>query len=941
VEIERARLLDRLAAGGARLFRFLAPAGYGKTTLARQLATRHGGRAVICDCSLLDSAGDLARRVVAAIATIDSRDAEAWAREQLTLHDQEADWRALADRAWCAADKPTVFIFENAEDIPDGGALKAAFDALLAKPMNPASITVVCSRRAFVVPYSAGLSPHEVSTITAGDLRFDEEEISAILRGANLHESSAKAIANVSQGWPIVVLLFARFASEGSVDRLLSRLDNIAFEDLYEYIASQLLNELDSIEMDILTACAATEHITAAELTQMFGNDAVTSAIDTLEKRIPFTYHSRNDRFEVHPIIKSMLWKRRESRCRDIVGTVAEACERRGDNVRSAQLHLSLRDQVGAARAIKDVGPYLVSTPSIELSSILSALNQEVLTQFPALWCAAIIHRGYSMPPQEWIASARAMWVSFKDGEPGNVRSSVFSTYLNGLVNVGSFDEAHAELEQFVERLLPNDVSGQAVAHVYRAALDSYSGHYDRLDGLEEQLAHLFAASDITHCLVLYDVVSPKYLARGEKQRNVQTLDRAWQIGKRVKAPVGLIVAVNAAFSAWFHGDDERFDWYLGELEAAVTPGVMRGHRLFLECARGRGRGVPYGYEKLRARCEALLIASSLSDDVEEARTFAGAALEAAMKSSRPFYEVLSLVALAELEKPRRDECLHKASAIAQQIDSGPLRKAIFALTVPGRDAGMLQSFVDRYGRFTKEPVLQVNVFAAQVFKKGTCVALPRRELALILALARHPRWYHAEELISDLFPELDRISGQNRLYVYIHRTRKRLGDEGVIRTGPAGFRLGDTVSVDIWNIEIELKRAQAVSKILDEKSRKSLTDLYARCQRSRPAALLYMDFFEALERRIIALRHDVSTLLARDAIARQDVPRALALSKQMIEDDQWDEVGYETAIRAYLLEHNEASAFHVWRIYRDLSISEFGVEPHGALGALVAKGAV
>src|SRR5665213_865738 len=112
-DIVRETALRRISIEGLRLVDFLAPAGYRKSTLARQFAARRGGTFSICDCAGLTGPFDLCRRVVAALAEVDTECSQSWSNEQIALRDNVLDWRSLAISAWTSATEPSLFLFEN------------------------------------------------------------------------------------------------------------------------------------------------------------------------------------------------------------------------------------------------------------------------------------------------------------------------------------------------------------------------------------------------------------------------------------------------------------------------------------------------------------------------------------------------------------------------------------------------------------------------------------------------------------------------------------------------------------------------------------------------------------------------------------------------------------------------------------------------------------
>jgi ATP/maltotriose-dependent transcriptional regulator MalT len=91
--IERPDLVERVLAAQPRIVRLTAPAGYGKSTLARALAQRFPTSAV-CDCDGAGSVAEFCHRIIVALAREEPGRAETLAQRELSAGDDE---RAFVD----------------------------------------------------------------------------------------------------------------------------------------------------------------------------------------------------------------------------------------------------------------------------------------------------------------------------------------------------------------------------------------------------------------------------------------------------------------------------------------------------------------------------------------------------------------------------------------------------------------------------------------------------------------------------------------------------------------------------------------------------------------------------------------------------------------------------------------------------------------------------
>jgi DNA-binding SARP family transcriptional activator len=706
----------------------------------------------------------------------------------------------------------------------------------------------------------------------------------------------------------------------------LLHLRDVVHGQLYEYLASQLIAALSPAELDLAIALASMPNARLIDLER-----AVDRGIDrnlgSLLERLPVSLNG--DRYALHPMLAEMLRKEHRGRSEALVRAAAQGAASAGEEVRAAQLFLAVRDNRAAASVLRNVGPYLMSTPSLELAAVLGALDGKTLLEFPALWCAAMVYRGYAIPPTEWLGMARSLWEQLPANADPCLKRSVFSSYINAYTNIGLVAEARALLEEFVKETDQDDYDARATALLWTAVLESFDGRYDRLPELTQQLTRALSASDLTHMLYLYLVISPMHRSRGEWQRDEEALALARELGERTALPINLLVLVESAFAAWARGDDAAFERYVDVLEATVTPGAIRGHRFFLACARGRARQVPYGYENMKARAQGLLIANAGSSDIEEARSLAEEAVRVADESSRRSLRIVARAALAELDAARREEWLHGAIELAAGLQSGPMQRALEDLRAGRDEVGVLTPFITRFRRF-RAPTTRVKLHALEgrVLVGDVPVKLSATEFGVLLALAQERRWDDTAQLSDILFGGLDTQAAGNRLYVYLHRIRRRLGRETIVG-GSVGYRLGTSVWVDLWEAEALLSELmRGTARILDEPQSDRLARLGSLTRAELGALVTRCRLPSAFERRLSDTRQRLLSVKATDALERGDTTAALELAGVMLHDDNCDEEAHRLLIRAHVIRGEMQTAELAWRHYRTALRSELGIEP-------------
>ena len=156
----------------------------------------------------------------------------------------------------------------------------------------------------------------------------------------------------MSEGWPVAVFLLRRFASEGRIEPLLERLDDVAFNELHEYLADEVLGTLDQRMLDALFACAAIPQANADDLRAALDDPRIVDDFAEFARDSAFVEQAEDGAFILHPLLASLLLGRAAERRDVLLMHVAAAHEARGDFQRAAELHIARGDQQSAARAL-------------------------------------------------------------------------------------------------------------------------------------------------------------------------------------------------------------------------------------------------------------------------------------------------------------------------------------------------------------------------------------------------------------------------------------------------------------------------------------------------------------------------------------------------------------------------------------------------------------
>jgi DNA-binding SARP family transcriptional activator len=233
---------------------------------------------------------------------------------------------------------------------------------------------------------------------------------------------------------------------------------------------------------------------------------------------------------------------------------------------------------------------------------------------------------------------------------------------------------------------------------------------------------------------------------------------------------------------------------------------------------------------------------------------------------------------------------------------------------------------------------LRVELFTGIVRRGDQVVSVNQREKSLLytLALARRP--IARDDLLDELWPDLDVKAARNALGVCLHRLRRQIGDADAVVLSTVGYALGSHVCVDLKEAE-ELVRSLGFHRPLSCAQRDGAErTFFALLGSPGPRIRALGETFAALQQRLDALRNALASRLAQDAIDRGEAADALLYATPVADLDPCDEPARELAIRAYLALGDRASAIREFRAYARAVGSELGLEPSAQLRRLLVE---
>ena len=378
----RQRVMDQLQAAtpaAARLTLLSAPAGFGKTTVLAQLASRardDGEQVAWLNCDERDKDPAMfADNLAAALARCDLGPEAA----QVVLVERLA---ALSVQLLLCIDD-----FERAS-----GPEVDSFVEQLAR-VAPAGLRVVLASREMPHHHLTRLQlAGKLRLVDAELLRFNREEALSLLGGA-LSERDAAQMARYADGWPFALQL-ARLRADGAAvpSALGGDAIKIPRRQIFDYLANEVLAALPAPLLDFLGDVSVLERVDVEAANAMRGRDDSLSLIRQLARIRPVVVvDEQNWSARLHPLLRDYLADSLEL---TVPGRAAALHLRAAHHLAGrGELHEAVAHAVAGGRLdvgadlIEEAGAFrLVATEgAVRLRLILEQLPDAVIRRRPRL----------------------------------------------------------------------------------------------------------------------------------------------------------------------------------------------------------------------------------------------------------------------------------------------------------------------------------------------------------------------------------------------------------------------------------------------------------------------------------------------------------------------------------------------------------------------------
>jgi LuxR family maltose regulon positive regulatory protein len=298
--IERPRLTRLLDETSARVIMLVAPAGYGKTTLARQwLATRpHAWYQANPGSSDVAALALSLATEASEMSNHPTRRLRDWLR---TTREPEREVQVAAK-----------FLSEHFDAWPEDGVLviddyqwlsSPSSEELVASMLETTRIRLmVTSRRRPTWATPRRLLYGEISEVGQSLLAMSHEEAVEILPGGN--DDAAVALVALANGWPAVIGLaaFTDLSALLAEDALPAELHDYVAEELYASVEPEI--RIGLCELSLLPTI---NHRLAEELLGTRASPTITSGAGA-----GFLAQGEGDRYELHPLLRAFLLQKLE-----------------------------------------------------------------------------------------------------------------------------------------------------------------------------------------------------------------------------------------------------------------------------------------------------------------------------------------------------------------------------------------------------------------------------------------------------------------------------------------------------------------------------------------------------------------------------------------------------------------------------------------------------
>jgi DNA-binding SARP family transcriptional activator len=931
-------LCDRAAStidGAPRIIVVSAPPGYDKSGFFRACAAT--GRSLIVADLTGGEASELARCVLDALVAGDRARASRSVAVRLAQRPEQASAAArTALRAeWSLPCSPELFVLRDATGaLASPGGVEFLGELVAALPTErilgistPAPLPPALEQIVARVPHAA---------LGAGDLALTDAAVAALARDAGVPADTARALYDLTRGWPLVSRLLMRLAADDPEKMLREAVRAQAAHALLAFAAHRTIVRLEPIVREALVVAALLRGGAQADFVRVLGDGFDDVQFAELV-RLPVV-HRDGERVFVDPEIAALLRSRFKTLWNELYDRTLHVLSGDGAYAKAAEVALDGGDTVRAAAILDAVPPYTTANvPLADYERILDRLDRDLVTQYPNVWLATIPYRAYAANRGAYVREAETIYYCLPRSAAPHVRAVVLMHLASGYANVDRGAESEQLLRDALDGFARDDRATRAMLLRFVATLRGIEGRFTEARALAAEADATAADSSFGENQTLHYIDGHEAAYRGRYERAAVIFDELTRRMARANLPLYVAnAATNGAFIAWVSGDDERFRRDLAVLEEALTPGIERGFTPMIDAARGRALQLdenhPWAVTAAIAQLYRLGEAQTEDDALDAARE----AVRHADMRRDPYIQIIAHVALYVLDPTARAAEAATLTAIVDKIEGIEVQSAVREL-IAGRPAGILEPLVRKRilrEREHREPRLSIELLAGSVTRDGIPVKLSDKELELLVFLALAQSVVTRDRIGQALWDHIEPDEWPNNLKVTLSRMKAKLDVREAIVATKGGYRLAPTIDVDLRRAEAVLRECGSVP--LDERIRDALRAIISSYVTGAPARFQRVEWMQSSVARINDVVCTAGLVLARDALHGGRYDDALGYARTVFDVDPFNEAACELTIRIALARRDADAARREFQRYAGVLASELGAAPSQALAELV-----
>ncbi len=816
--------------------------------------------------------------------------------------------------------KPGAFALFNGWD-RSSAEERATFRRFLSKPPSGRRIVVTGEDPLIESPFSSSL-PEEQCFVTDADLALDREDAAQLLKGSQASRDFIDFAFSLTQGHAGALTFVCRtLARDG--ERAARDLGSSAYLPLFEFVRGWVLASLSEEERRVLLSVAAIGSDPGADaIAASLSPDAIERAIDSLLRRRAVA--EVNGRIEIIPFIEAAVKNAFAPEIHGIAQQTIDNLRRRGQFIASARAALTIGATSMASNLVRSLPTPDLFAWEPQLEAVVDALPEADVAPDPRLWLAAFRRRRIFIDSNVLQSEGETLLALF-DNEVDPLITKAARAYLASIYEE-NFQHAQAD------RLF-NELAGECaavpdaadrIAFAIRSSVLARRGDMSgataalqmvRITGISTPLAAKMA-----------NILSIERAARnGDWQAERIFHQRQLELARSRDDRLWLMeMLLEYAYAAATNNDLDTLNACRDEMRAVREFHLLGPYAAFSSIGASPINFVADRFGLPRMRSMMHFVEAYFSGSATEACARYGAAREELQDSALYAMRAVNAVALSQVLPRRRAEFLDEAASLATQLNWVSLQGSISHLLIgelPSQRQPLralvvhLRELADTAAR----PNVMLNLLGGTVACGNRTLNVSRKVFDLLVALAVRARPLHRDDLCEMIWPDEEVQDAVNALKMTVRRARLQCGDPNVVTFAKTAYALGSHVAVDVRQIradcELAFKHKEHFKRL-----RGKLNEYYLKLAAGTPKHLQDYEWFVGTNASLQNLQIELGSMLARDALAREDFESVRALTPVMLECDPCDEFAWEITIRAHIQSGDVAAARRAAAEYASLA---------------------